>query len=219
MRRCWSFVVGLTLFAGAVDAGGEEGNFRGPLHSSHENLKAALPPDTHLLLEPVSIERFLNRLDRSPPDWTAVYGGGHHDPSLDDRLFALNRERDTKREGNPTLAWRITFAWYGELSPYDSDAGGFRVALGPKLTSTRWGIVRFKPEEAPGNLVAVADARQRERLRRAIEQRRRLGIEVVMTGRLVPEESLVYDFSHEEEGRGLIMPFVRIERVDFLLLK
>lgn len=219
MRRCWSLVIGLILFAGAVDAGGEEGNFRRPLHSSRQSLRAVLPQGTHLLLEPASIERFLDRLDRSPPDWTAVYGAGHHDPTLDDRLFALNRERDAKREGNPTLAWRITFAWFGELSPYDPDAGGFPVALGPKFTSTRWGIVRFKPEDAPGNLVAVVDARLRERLQRAIEQRRRLSIEVVMTGRLVPEESLVYDFSHEEEGRGMIMPFVRIEQVDFLLLK
>jgi hypothetical protein len=37
-----------------------------------------------------------------------------------------------------------------------------------------------------------------------------------MTGRLVPDESLVYDFSHDQEGRGLIMPFVRVEQVDFL---
>jgi len=38
-----------------------------------------------------------------------------------------------------------------------------------------------------------------------------------MTGRLIPGESLVYDFSHEEEGLGLIMPFVRVEQVDFVL--
>lgn len=38
-----------------------------------------------------------------------------------------------------------------------------------------------------------------------------------MTGRLIPEEPIVYDFSHDEEGRGLIMPVVRIERIDFLI--
>ena len=91
------------------------------------------------------------------------------------------------------------------------------MALGPKFTSTRWGIVRFKPEEVPGNLVVVVDALQREQLQRKIEQRRHLDIEVVMTGRLIPEESLVYDFSHDEEGLGLIMPFVRVEQVDFIL--
>lgn len=40
-----------------------------------------------------------------------------------------------------------------------------------------------------------------------------------MTGRLISEESIVYDFSHEEEGRGLIMPVVRIERMDYLAAK
>ncbi|MBA2485934.1 MAG: hypothetical protein H0V35_07530 [Nitrospira sp.] len=35
-----------------------------------------------------------------------------------------------------------------------------------------------------------------------------------MTGRLSYEESLVNDFSREEEGRGLIMPVVRIEAVE-----
>ena len=162
---------------------------------------------------------FLDELDGRPPDWADVYGGGHHDPSHDDRLFALNRERDARRQGNAVLSWIITFAWPGELSSYDADAGGFRVAVGPKLIPTRWGIVRFKPEEVPGNLVAVADAVLRENLQRRFERRQRLDIEVVMTGRLIPDESLVYDFSHEEEGRGMIMPFVRVERVDFLLNK
>jgi hypothetical protein len=29
----------------------------------------------------------------------------------------------------------------------------------------------------------------------------------------------VYDFSHDEEGLGLIMPFVKVERVDFVFPK
>jgi hypothetical protein len=40
-----------------------------------------------------------------------------------------------------------------------------------------------------------------------------------MTGRLIPEESIVYDFSHEEEGLGLIMPFVRVEQVDCVMFR
>jgi hypothetical protein len=39
-----------------------------------------------------------------------------------------------------------------------------------------------------------------------------------MSGKLMPDESIVYDFSHGEEGLGLIMPFVRVERVDFVLI-
>ena len=45
----------------------------------------------------------------------------------------------------------------------------------------------------------------------------RIDIDVVMCGRLIPEESLVYDFSHEVDGLGLIMPVVRIEAVAFVL--
>jgi hypothetical protein len=40
-----------------------------------------------------------------------------------------------------------------------------------------------------------------------------------MLGRLVPDESLVYDFSHDEAGVGVIMPVVRIERVEYLLVR
>ena len=38
-----------------------------------------------------------------------------------------------------------------------------------------------------------------------------------MTGRTILQESIVYDFSHDEEGHGLIMPVVRIERIDYVL--
>jgi hypothetical protein len=125
---------------------------------------------------------------------------------------------DAKREGTPALSWLVSLAWLGELSSFNLEADGFPVALGPKFISTRWGIVRFKPEEAPSNLVVVADASQRESLQQEINQKRHIDIEGVMTGRLIPEESLVYDFSHEEEGRGLIMPFVHIEQVHYARL-
>jgi hypothetical protein len=39
-----------------------------------------------------------------------------------------------------------------------------------------------------------------------------------MTGHLIPEESVIYDFSHEEEGQGLIMPVVRVEHVQYFLI-
>jgi len=38
-----------------------------------------------------------------------------------------------------------------------------------------------------------------------------------MTGRLIPDESVVYDFSHDQEGLGVIMPVVKVERLDYLL--
>ncbi len=190
---------------------------KGPLSDlSYDQLHALLPSGTRLLVEASAIERFLADLDESPPDWKTVYGHGHHDPGHDDRLFALNRERDAKRIGNHALSGLVTFAWIGELSPFDQTLGGFSVSLGPKFVSTSWGLVRFKPEEAPGNLVLLPEGSDSARIRLELEQHHHVEIEVLMTGRLVPEETLVYDFSHEEEGRGLIMPFVRVERVDFL---
>jgi hypothetical protein len=40
-------------------------------------------------------------------------------------------------------------------------------------------------------------------------------VEVAMTGVLVIEESLIYDFSHDEAGRGVIMPVVAVDRIDY----
>ena len=171
------------------------------------------------MVRPAVIEDFLSELDGEPPDWTVVYGHGHHDPEHDDRLFALNRSRDAKREGNPALLKPIAFAWRGTLSRYDPVAGGFPVALGPNFIKTSWGMVRFKPEEVPGNLSVATDTAQQRHLEGLLEQGQSVEIDVVMTGRLVQEESIVYDFSHDEEGLGLIMPFVRVERVDLVMVR
>ncbi len=187
----------------------------GPL----SRLPTLLPGETHLLLEAKEIESFLDKLEGSPPDWATVYGHGHHDPGHDERLFNLNRERDAKREGNPVLQWRLAFVWPGELSGYDPKAGGFTVAMGPRFNPTRWGVVRFKYEDLPSNLMAVPNSSQRVRLRKRFEKGEKIEVHVVMTGRLIENESVVYDFSHDQEGLGLIMPVLKIERVDYLLPK
>ena len=198
----------------------EEANSTRPLLTQKlEGLRLVLPSDAHLLIETSAIEHFLDELDGTPPDWATVYGHGHHDPGHDERLFNLNRERDAKREGKPVLQWRVTFVWPGELSDYDPKNGGFRVAVGPKFNPTRWGIVRFKPEEVPSDLIVLPMAALRDVLRTRLGKGEHVEIEVAMTGRLIPEESIVYDFSHDEEGRGLIMPVVRIERIDYLLAR
>jgi hypothetical protein len=180
-------------------------------------IEAVLPKDTHVLIHTNAIEQFLDELDGEPPDWKTVYGHGRHDPGHDDRLFALNRERDRLREGKPALQQRITFIWPGELSDYEPKVGGFRVAIGPRFHPTRWGIIRFKPEEVPANLIAIPSPTQRHTLQARLKKGEHVEIEVAMTGRLIPEESIMYDFSHDEEGRGLIMPVVRIERIDYLI--
>ena len=220
MWALWVIAV-LVLTLGSVGKGWAEDALgtRPLLTIAPKDLHSILPPDCHILIEPHSIEQFLDALDGNPPDWALVYGRGHHDPGLDERLFTLNRERDAKREGNPALTQLITFVWFGKLSRYDAEAGGFRVALGPKLTPTRWGVVRFKHENLPGDLVAKASSTFRSELEQRLAQGESVDMTVAMTGRLIPDESVVYDFSHDQEGLGVIMPVVKVERLDYLLAR
>lgn len=222
MRALWVIVV-LFLTVGSVGNGwAEDAIGAGPLLTiAYKDLVRILPPDCRILIDPHSIEKFLDALDGSPPDWGLVYGRGHHDPAYDERLFTLNRERDAKRAGNPALTQRITFVWFGELSRYDEEAGGFRVALGPKLTPTRWGVVRFKYQydDLQGDLVAKVSAPLRSELTQRLARGESVDITVAMTGRLIPEESVVYDFSHDHAGLGVIMPVVKVEQFDYLLMK
>ena len=220
MWALWVMAV-LFLTVGSVGEGwAEEALGTRPLLTITRNdLSTVLPKDYRILIDPLSIEQFLDALDSTPPDWGLVYGHGHHDPDHDERLFTLNRERDAKREGKAALQWMVVFLWSGELSRYDPTAGGFSIAMGPIFTPTRWGVVRFKAEEVPSNLVVIPDPGTGDVLRRQLETGQKVDIEIAMMGRLIPEESLVYDFSHDEEGLGLIMPVVRIERVEFLLAR
>ena len=80
-------------------------------------------------------------------------------------------------------------------------------------------MVRFKPEEIPSNLVAIPGPDIRDVLLRQFTAGRNINVDIALMGGLIPEESLVYDFSHDEEGVGIIMPVVRIERVEYLLLR
>jgi hypothetical protein len=217
----WSFwgIAVLALTVGSVGEGWAEDALgtRPLLTVAPKNLHTILPPGCQILIDPHSIEQFLDALDGTPPDWGLIYGYGHHDPGHDERLFTLNRERDAKRAGNPVLTQLITFVWFGELSRYDAEAGGFRVALGPKLTPTRWGVVRFKYENLPGDLLAKASATLRGELEQRFARGESVDMTVAMTGRLIPDESVVYDFSHDQEGLGVIMPVVKVERLDYLL--
>jgi hypothetical protein len=217
--RALCVIAVLLLTVGSVGEGWAEDALgtRPLLTIAHKDLHTILPADCHILIDPHSIEQFLDALDGSPPDWGRVYGRGHHDPDHDERLFTLNRERDAKRAGNPALTQRITFVWFGELSRYDVEAGGFRVVFGPKLTPTRWGVVRFKYDDLQGELVAKTSATLRGILEQRFARGESIDISVVMTGRLIPEESVVYDFSHDQEGLGVIMPVVKVERLDYLL--
>ena len=180
-------------------------------------LASILPSDTHILIERTTIEAFLTTLEGAPPDWATIYGYGHRDPRHDERLFNLNRERDAARQGNPVLNRRVAFVWPGELSRFDPKTKSYAVAVGPELNSTGWGLVRFKPEEFPSNLRVRPDKEFAARISRSLAKREKVHVLVVMAGVLIPSESIIYDFSHEEEGVGLIMPVVRIEQVEVIL--
>ena len=219
----WALWV-IAVFALTIGSGGEGWaedalGTRPFLTITRNDLSTILPPDYRILIDPHSIEQFLDALDGTPPDWGQVYGHGHHDPDHDERLFTLNRERDANREGKEALQWTVVFLWSAELSRYDPTMGGFGMAIGPIFTLTKWGLVRFKPEEVPSNLAVIPDRSTRDVLFRQLDAGQKVDIEVAMAGRLIPEESIVYDFSHDEEGLGLIMPVVRIERVEFLLAR
>jgi len=220
MWALWVIAV-LFLTEGSVGEGWAEDAIgtRPLLTIARKDLHTILPSDCHILIDPHSIEQFLDVLDGNPPDWGLVYGHGHHDPALDERLFMLNRDRDAKRQGKEALQWTVVFLWSADLSRYDPTTGGFSLAIGPIFTPTRWGVVRFKPEEVPSNLVVIPSPSIRDVLRRQLDAGRKIGIEIAMVGRLIPDESLVYDFSHDEKGLGIIMPVVRIERVEYLMVR
>jgi hypothetical protein len=185
-----------------------------PLRVS-DKLNGLLPHDTLWLDEAGSIEQILRRVDGSPPDWKAVYGEQGH--GHDERLFSVNRERDRRRETREPLTQPLAFLWTGQLSDYDPSYEGFRVAIGPKIIPTSWGLVRFKPDGLPSTLIAIPPSSQRESLRQRVLSGQRIAIDVIMIGRFVPEESIVYDFAHEEPGRGIVMPVVRVETMHYLL--
>jgi hypothetical protein len=213
MRMIPAYSGSLLLLALCSSAWGQEAEAIRPLlQSDPTGLQEALP-ETHLLLDAASIENFLSLVDGTPPDWAAVYGSDSHEG----RLFLLNRERDRLREGRTERLGAVTFLWDGELSGYDPGARGFHVAIGPRVIPTTWGLVRFKPDNLPSNLVAVPSSQMRDALHSEAARRGKIDIIVALSGRLVPEESIIYDFAHEEPGQGMVMPVIRIERLDYLL--
>jgi hypothetical protein len=214
-RLAATVLVGL-LIAFPFGVSGEETPAAGLLRATKpQDLQSFLPKGTHLLHDHVAIEKFLEALDGSPPNWAELHGkdGARHD----EMLFALNRERDRLRAGRPALSERITFLWDGVLSSYDPDKAGFLVAVGPEVISTNWGLVRFKPESLYAELVAVPPPDLREPLRARVARGESVKVIVAMTGRLMPDEALIYDFAHEEPGQGMVMPMVRVERIDYLV--
>lgn len=220
LRWLASFLLLCTVSLPSVPARSDDDPGPRPLRtSSLLQLDQLFPSGTHFLVNQGAIESFLAAMEGTPPDWATVYGQGHHDPDHDERLFNLNRERDAAREGNPTLTWRLAFVWTGEVSHFDADTRSYSVAVGPEFTPTSWGLVRFKPEEFPSNLRVRPDKHLADWIDRSLRRHESVQVSIVMAGTLIPTESIIYDFSHEAEGVGLIMPVVKVEQVEVVLVK
>jgi len=187
-----------------------------PLHHLREQKVTSVLHDEslRLLLTAEEQETFLRELERHPPTWKQL-----HDPPGEEhgtRLFALNRQRDDRREGHPLLKQRIAFRWAGILGEYHDAHQGYTVVIGPAPTHTKWGIVRFKPTRLPHEMVAVPSTS----LHRLIQQRMAKGkpveIDILFTGTLVPWESIIYGFSHDGLEQGMIMPVVQVDGVHYV---
>jgi len=168
------------------------------------------------LIVPQEIEQFLQKLENAPPDWTQL----RHDDitTQSERLFQFNRQRDTVRIAkNALLKQPVAFLWAGLLRHYLPEFQGFTLALGPELTSTSWGIVRFKPIDLPDYLVAVPTRDLREKLLARQQHGEHIDVLVICIGTLVSDESLIYGFSHDGHQDGMILPVVSIQKILYIL--
>ena len=167
------------------------------------------------LLTSADQELFLNELDKQPPDWDQLHDRPGEE--LGTKLFDFNRQRDAAREGHPLLSQRVAFWWSGVLGEYHEAHRGFTVVMGPELTRTTWGLVRFKPLQWPNEMVAIPSAAWLLTLRDRHAKGEPVEIEILFTGTLIPWESIIYAFSHDGTKQGLIMPVVQVDGVRYFL--
>lgn len=180
------------------------------------SLHQLVPRNIRPLLLPQEQEQFLQELEGGPPDWRSLQSRDHTVQS--ERLFQLNRERDQARLVHKQILQEpVAFLWSGLLRKYLPEYHGFSVALGPVLTSTSWGIVRFKPMELPDYLVAIPSEEATSQILRRQQGGEQIEIGVMFMGTLIPDESLMYAFSHDDQEDGMILPVVHIQRVQYVL--
>ncbi|HNP29664.1 MAG TPA: hypothetical protein PKK23_11500 [Nitrospirales bacterium] len=180
------------------------------------SLHQLIPGNIRPLLLPKEQEQFLQELEGFPPDWGSLQSLDHTEQS--ERLFQLNRARDKARLVHKKILQQpIAFVWSGFLRQYLPEYQGFSVALGPELTSTSWGIVRFKPMGLPDYLVAIPSFDSVKLFRNQQQDGEQIEIGVLFFGTLVADESLIYGFSHDQKGDGMVLPVVQIEAVKYFL--
>lgn len=186
-----------------------------PLLILERPVHTVIPARVAFLEESEVAEKFLVTLEGYPPDWKYLYGG-----SVDeryDRLFEEGEKRDALRVGNPNLDQPIAFLWDGFLTSVRDDKAGFAVSIGPRKIQTSWGIVRFKIAMLPFEMTAMPSTSVLETIKQKRARKEEVAIVILFQGKLIPEESLMYDFSTDKEGEGMILPIVNITQVDYLL--
>ena len=181
-----------------------------------QSIHDLIPASSQPLILSKEIEQFLLKLESVPPNWTQLR---HSDiTQQSERLFQLNRQRDKARAAkNALLEKPIAFLWAGILRQYLPAYQGFSLALGPELTNTSWGIIRFKPIDLPDYLVAVPSLVLGKELLVRQKQGERIEIVVICIGTLVPDESLIYGFSHDGHQKGMILPVVSVQNILYIL--
>ncbi|UCE63751.1 MAG: hypothetical protein JSU59_00910 [Nitrospirota bacterium] len=187
------------------------------------NLHSLSPPQAHTLipahvrplLSPHDQESFLHELEGEAPDWSRLHDQPNEE--LGERLFAFNRKRDQARQGHVLLNQQIAFLWSGLLRQYVPEHQGFTIAMGPDFTKTDWGVVRFKPAGLPQEMIAIPSPDLHNFLQQQLAQGNKVEIKILFTGRLIPDESIIYAFSHDDPNQGMIMPVVQMEAIQYFL--
>lgn len=186
------------------------------LEREAQTLQSLIPPSIRPLVFAQEIEQFLQQLEGQPPDWTQLHHADMTEQS--ERLFQLNRQRDEARTTKKALLLQpIAFLWAGILRQYLPEYQGFSLALGPELTTTSWGIIRFKPIDLPDYLVTIPSPILREQLLARQQQGEKIEIIVVFMGTLISDESLIYAFSHDGHQEGMILPVVSVQSLLYFL--
>lgn len=209
----WSSFLGLSPVHSQTET---NNGIQSLLELNGQTIHGLIPASIKPLILSDEIEHYLRRLEKEPPDWTQLQ---HPDMTVQsERLFQFNRTRDKARSDTYALTEQpIAFLWAGILRQYLPDYQGFSLALGPELTHSSWGIIRFKPINLPDYLVAIPSPAVRKDLLNRQKQGEQLEIIVVCIGTLVPDESLIYAFSHDDHKDGMILPVVSVQNMMYFL--
>lgn len=216
-RKVLFFILLPLFFYGPLQAFGSElpDGVRPLLLTDGKSLRTFVPEETLFLNDPETLDRFLKQLEGSSPDWKFLFGSNVDERY--DRLFAETEKRDAARIGNTTANQSLAFLWEGDLTSYRPERKGFGVAIGPSQIPTAWGIIRFKIANQPSEMVAVPPSSLLEELQKKRLHHEQVGITILFIGKLIPEESVMYDFSTTKEGEGMILPIVNLTQIEYLL--